>query len=251
MKYILISFFLSISLLMSGGAFAQNNSGTIKFERKTYWINIMSRLPWITQEDIDRDKMTWGKNQGKNGQKYLLTFTQSQSHYTDIEEVSESGYSWNREQYIIARNFEKNQSKEYLETLEKKYLIEGEIPKYKWKILNEIKEVAGYLCMKAETYDPIKKQVVHAWFTDAIPVQAGPEGYCGLPGMILELNINDGDVTIEAMEVNIDETEVILPDLPKTKRMKKIERDEFDKIIIQFIAQSFDSQRNPYWRIRY
>jgi len=242
--------FAVIFTLTAGVAEAQNTSGTVKFERRVFWIEIMSQLPWITQADIDRDRLTWGKRQGKNGSPHVLIFNEDMSLYQAEEVESESGYNWRKEEYKVIRDVSNNKSKDIVETLDKKYIIEDELPKYKWKILNEIKEVSGYLCMKAETYDPIKKQVIHAWFTDAIPVQAGPEGFTGLPGMILEININDGCVLIQATEVTIAEDKMVIP-VPKKVKGKKIDREKFNAMLEKFIADSYAAERNPYWRIRY
>ena len=229
-------------------AYSQNTSGVIKFERKTYWINIMSRLPWITQEDIDRDKLTWGKNQGRPSP-YELHFAGDKSIYMAGEEDNDAGYSWSSEEYLIIRDYKSNESSDLIETLGKKYLVE-DLPTYKWKILNEIKEIDGYLCMKAETKDTIKNQKIFAWFTDMIPVQGGPEGFYGLPGMILEIDINNGDVLITASEVTISEKELELP-IPKKLKGKKIKRADLNQKIKSFISDSFKSKRNPYWTIRY
>lgn len=245
MNKILTALLLLVFITQING---QNTSGVIKYDRKTYWINIMSRLPWITQEDIDRDRLTWGKNQGKPSP-YELHFVGNESVYLKGEEENEYGYSWNEEQYVLIRDYNKKESQDIIETLGKKYVV-NDIPEYKWKILNEIKEIEGYLCMKAETTDTIKNQTIYAWFSDAIPVNGGPEGFYGLPGMILEIDINSGDVLITASEVNITNEEVELP-LPKKIKGKKIERAEFNTLISKFIKDSFDTRRNPFWTIRY
>lgn len=242
--------FIALFLVTSYGMSAQYSSGTIKFERKVYWIEIMSKLPWITQADVDRDRLTWGKMQGKNGAPHLLTFNQNASIYEAMEVETETGYNWRKDEFKVMRDFENNSSKDVIETLDKKYVVEDKLPKYKWKILNEIKEINGYLCMKAETTDTIKKQVIHAWFTDAIPVQSGPEGFCGLPGMILGIDINDGCVVIEATEVTISENELNV-EIPKKLKGKKISREDYYAILDKFIADSYIQERNPYWRIRY
>lgn len=241
-----------VFLCFFGGAFAQNTSGTIRFERKTYWIEIMSKLPWITQQDVDRDRVSWGKNQGRP-QPYMLYFTKDMSLYQRLDEESEYTYSWRKDLYILIRNYNTKKSEDIVETFGKKYSIEDDIPKYKWKILNEIKEVAGYLCMKAETYDPVKDQTIVAWFSDAIPSQAGPEGFGGLPGMILEININNGCLIVVATDVNIDDTEIVvpLPDRKTKKRAKKINRVDFNAKMKKFIDDSIEGRKNPYWTVRY
>ena len=239
---LMVLFFFSLSV------FAQNDSGIIKFERKKDWITIMNKLPWMTTEDKDRARLSWGKNQGK-GVPYELHFVKSKSIYFEPERENEFGYSWNQAEYKIIRDYEKNSSNDLIETLGKKYVIE-DLPIYKWKIHNEIKEVGGYLCMKAETYSKALDQKVFAWFTDAIPVQGGPEGYYGLPGMILELEIDNGALIVTAVEVNITNTQVELP-IPKKIKGKKISRSELDEKIMMYIEDSKDAKRNPFWALRY
>ena len=103
--------------------------------------------------------------------------------------------------------------------------------------------------MKAETTDTIKNQKITAWFTDALTLSTGPEEFDGLPGTILELIKNDGDVTITA-------TSVLLPKYPlplKAPKMKgrKITSFKFNELIQKHIIESIEAQRNPFWSIRY
>ena len=105
--------------------------------------------------------------------------------------------------------------------------------------------------MKAETYNPVYDQKVYAWFTDQIPVNGGPEGYYGLPGMILELDFDDGTVLVTASNVEISNTTVDLPLPKKDKKLKKIPREDFDQKLTDFISKSKELERNPYWTLRY
>ncbi len=67
-------------------------------------------------------------------------------------------------------------------------------PEYHWEITNETKTIQGYTVRKAvgesieiPKDDPAYYGKVYAWFTDEIPIPAGPERYVGLPGLILEI----------------------------------------------------------------
>lgn len=234
-------------------ASSQDLNGEIVYKRKTNFIKIMSRLPYLSSEEIDRAKLTWGnwdEDDDNRGEDYLYYFNDKKSLYTKKEEESDGNYSWSQEKFILQRDHKKNRIKDLKETLGKKYLIEDDLPKYKWKILNEIKEVEGFLCMKAETYDEAKDQVIHAWFADGIMFSGGPEGYYGLPGMILELDINDGDAIITATKITLTPDEVKLP-VPKKMKGKQLNASEFDELISNYIKDSITAERNPYWRIRY
>jgi len=151
---------------------------------------------------------------------------------------------------MVQRNYKKGEIYDWIETLGKKYIIKDEVPEIKWKILNEIKEIQGYLCMKAETNDTIKNQTIYAWYTDAIPFNGGPEGYGGLPGLILELDINEGDAVITASKVDLNLPDEKLP-IPKKIKGKEIDSATYHQMTRKYIQESIDGKRNPYWRIRY
>ncbi|MDB5243490.1 MAG: hypothetical protein JWP57_4115, partial [Spirosoma sp.] len=101
-----------------------------------------------------------------------------------------------------------------------------------------------------ETEDPVKKQKITAWFAQDIPVSAGPERVNGLPGLILALDINDGDVVIEAVSVVFRPLTPSDLKLPKLKG-KKINDGAYDTLIRQYITEQMTAHQNPYWEIRY
>ena len=74
-----------------------------------------------------------------------------------------------------------------------KFLIEGMV-NYNWIITQETKKIDKFLCFKAvlKEDENENKQDVIAWFTSEIPFSHGPNGYCSLPGLILELELNNG-----------------------------------------------------------
>lgn len=228
---------------------AQKVEGVITYNRKTDWISIASKLPHMSDEEIDRWKRTWGNNENK-GTDYDLFLKDDKSLYTYKETDEVSDYSWSNTKLLLIRDYDNKKMKDLREEMAITYLIEEDLPRTKWKILNEIKEIEGYLCMKAETTDTIKSQVIHAWFTDAIPCYGGPEGFSGLPGMILELDINDGDAVITATKVNL-ESEVDKLPIPRKMKGKKTSAAELNDQIRKYIAESIEGQKNPFWRVRY
>ncbi|WP_338871614.1 GLPGLI family protein [Spirosoma sp. SC4-14] len=243
---------LFLFFAISVSTYAQNSEGIVNYERKTYWTKIIARMTFLSQEQKDRAAQTW-KNDDEYKEKMKLVFTENESLYTYANEQGETedgSYSWRHSEFKLHRDFAKDRKLDIIEMLGKTYVVDDSLHTPTWKIGNQIKDVAGYICMKAEAEDPIKKQKITAWFAQDLPVPAGPERYNGLPGVILELNLNDGDVVIEATKVTLKK---ITPDelkMPKTKG-KKISDAAYDNIIRQHIAESMTAHRNPYWSIRY
>ncbi|HMX83663.1 MAG TPA: GLPGLI family protein [Saprospiraceae bacterium] len=242
--------FIVFSVLSTGFLSAQGFEGEIVYERTYFWVNVNQHLPYLSEEEKDRMKLTYGKKAGWSS-KYKLWAKDNQTLYTyDEDQPVESDWAWRQDEFVIFRDLNKRSTKQLIETLGRTYLIDEAATPPKWKILNEIKDVAGYICMKAETYDSIKDQRIVAWFTDQIPVDGGPEMMFGLPGMILELNMNQGSVIITALSVKPMKLEKGLP-LPKKWKGKKIENEAFQEQIKKHITESIAAKRNPYWQIRY
>lgn len=241
-----------LCLLTSTMAVAQKTEGVVTYVRKEHWLKITNRLTFLSQEQKDRMTQTW-KNWEENnkGVKMKLAFSPNESLYTyNSDEPEEGGYSWRKSDFFVYRNFEKDKKTDIIEMLGKTYIVEDSLHAPVWKIGNQIKEVAGYVCMNAETEDPVMKQKITAWFAQDIPVSAGPERINSLPGLILELDVNDGDVVIEASSVAF---RPLTPDdlkLPKQKG-KKINDATYKGVIQQHITESMTAHQNPYWSIRY
>ena len=135
MKKILI---INILLLIVSVVYTQK-TGVITYERKQFWINIMSKFPFATKERIERDMMAWGKNQGKYSDKYFLYFKDNQTLYIQKENEENFGWSWKEDSYLLTRNHTDKTGKDLIGLLGKEYIIEEAMPKYKWKNLNDKK----------------------------------------------------------------------------------------------------------------
>ena len=109
----------------------------------------------------------------------------------------------------------------------KDFIINDEVPKYQWKVTGQKKQILSYLAMEATTTVDDTINII-AWFTPQIPVSNGPGVYQGLPGLILELDVDNGREKTLANSVELgplDETLIEIPD-----KGKKVTREEFDKI---------------------
>lgn len=107
------------------------------------------------------------------------------------------------------------------------FLVESDVDTLNWKITGNVRKILDYNCMEAVTERGENK--ITAWFAPEIPVSSGPGSLHGLPGLILGVDVNDGNrVTIAtaAEPGNIAANAVVRP-----KKGKKVTRAEFDKIV--------------------
>ncbi len=106
------------------------------------------------------------------------------------------------------------------------FLINGDVKKYALKLTGEQKNILGYQCQKAAFKDD--ERSVEVWFTPQIPVSIGPGEYAGLPGLILEVSIDNGERTTIAQKIELKE----IPNdaIEKPTKGKEVTQEEFDKI---------------------
>ncbi len=238
-------------LLGSLTSLAQENEGVVYFTRTTYWTKMLSQLTFLSKQEKERMSYMFA---GKDDWKVytLLYFNENQSKYINSEEKNEEseGYDWRKEEYMVNRDFAKNTMTDIIEMIGKTYIIEDSLQTPNWKILNDLKEVAGHICMKAMIEDPVKNQKITAWFAQDLPSSAGPERLWGLPGMILEIDINDGTVIVQASKIVFKKLGQEL-DLPKKLKGKKITEAAYQEMIDKFIKEKMKEEVNPYWMLRY
>lgn len=152
------------------------------------------------------------------------------------------------------------------EFMGKEFLVKDSLTNLKWKMEAETRVIGGYNCFKATAVRPVSKSdfrnfrpkkeeketevktadkekktsfmdeveipkeiTITAWYTPEIPVNQGPEGYWGLPGLILE--VNDGKTTVLCSKVvmNVkDKAEIAAP-----TKGKVVTQKEYDEIVVK------------------
>lgn len=88
------------------------------------------------------------------------------------------------------------------EFMGKRYLIKKEQNRIPWKLENDTKEIQGYTC-KSASYTDENNRKIKAWYTEEIRIALGPDNFQGLPGLILEVAINDDDMVISAEKIEL------------------------------------------------
>ncbi len=151
------------------------------------------------------------------------------------------------------------------EFMGKAFLVKDSLAHYKWQITGETREIGGYNCFKAtaviaasktdfRNFRPKKEAenkedkakeggktnfmdqielpkeiTITAWYAPEIPVSQGPEGYWGLPGLILE--VNDGKTTILCSKIVLNPKEKAVIKAPNNG--KEISQKEYDETVIK------------------
>ena len=238
---------LSASLLQ-----AQKNSGQVNYERVTKMtarFNINGVENEMPQTRKDNFELYFGNNQS--------LWKAAEQENEDATSSSDNGGM--QIHMVVAGsndvmycNFETGKKTERREFLDKTFIVDDSIRKIKWKMTGEIKTILNHSCMKAiakrvstqmrMTMDNGKterKEIqdtanIVAWFTNDIPVPAGPAEFQGqLPGLILEMDISDGRQTFIATGI-LDKNDLSIIKEPTGKKHYtpdefKIERDKMMK----------------------
>lgn len=102
---------------------------------------------------------------------------------------------------IIFNDFAKDSCIAEKKVFEKTYLVKDTLRSYPWKISEEFRKIAGFNCRRAETIIMDSIYVI-AFYADGILTNGGPEGFNGLPGMILGIVMPRLNLTYFATKVD-------------------------------------------------
>ena len=102
-----------------------------------------------------------------------------------------------------------------------------------WILSKDTLKIDNYLCYKATTTRIIEnsegkhKLEITAWYAPEISLPYGPDGYGGLPGLILQLNNNGTITSLKKIEF-FNEEDI---NISFSEKGKKISEDEFNRIV--------------------
>ena len=227
---------LSLPLLLS----AQQSEGVIHYQEL---LKIEIDLP----EDMENREQIM-KMLPKSKTKYkLLKFNESMALFaseeeTEVADAPEEGGGGVQIQIEVdgpggqEETFLNIETGEYVSQTEfmgRLFLIKDQREKVNWKLSGETKEIAGYKCQKATAERD--STTMEAWFAPDIPVSSGPRGIGQLPGMILELGIEDGMLTYTATKVEF--MKIPAADLKAPKKGKVVSQKEYEEIVEAKMAE--------------
>ena len=255
MKKIQLVFGLLIALTsISTPATAQMKEGKISYERK---INMHRNLPDPQMKSMVPEFRT---------DKFELIFNESVSLFRSVvdEEAPDpfanagggggGGMRFNFRMPTANTFTDIAKQMQYEERafFEKEFLIVDSIKQYKWKLSEETKTIAKQLCKKATTMisapqmrmrisiggsanntdttantprAPKETELV-VWYAENIPVSFGPDSYNGLPGVIMEIDQDNGANVTTAVEVS---TKYPKKELVAPTKGEKMNRAQFQE----------------------
>ena len=211
---------------------------------------------------------------------FILNFDRSASIYKEEEKLDAPGQSSGMRMMssmmggggTYYKNVKEKSYSVDKEFMGKEFLIKDVLPALEWKMESETKQVGGYTVYKATAMKPVnnsdlrnlrakdatkkeekekttnimddfempKEILITAWYTPEIPVNQGPEGYWGLPGLILE--VNDGTTTILCSKVVMNTKEKAEIKAPKVGKV--VTQKEYDEIVVEKMKEMQEMRRS-------
>ena len=214
-----------------------------KMFEKTFILNFDKSASIYKEEE----KLDAPQSQGGMGMRMMGSFTGGGgTFYKNVKEKT----------YVVDKEF-----------MSKEFLVKDSLTNLKWKMEAETRVIGGYTCYKAtavkeasktdfRNFRPKKEEqpkkesdntteakktnfmdaiempkeiIITAWYTPEIPVNQGPEGYWGLPGLILE--VSDGKTTILCSKVVLNPKDKV--EIKAVTKGKVVSQKEYDEIVIK------------------
>jgi GLPGLI family protein len=254
--FLLLTGFASITILH-----AQIKEGTIFYDQK---INM--------HRNIQDEQMKAMMPEFRTA-KYQLEFSDSVSVYKIVPEDEApdpfaGGGGGGRRVFTMNaggsgdmyKNFSQMKSIQSTELAGKNFMIVDSIRQQPWKLGTETKQILGHSCHKATrrltqaaggrrimvmnggvtspdtsaAKKPAGRDVeVVAWYADDIVSPAGPENYGQLPGVILQLDVDNGATVYTATEIK---KTADLKNLKEPKKGKVVTQQEYTKMMMDMMG---------------
>jgi len=233
--WLIFSLLLGLQMVHAQTVFIR--SAKITFEKK---VNIKEQLAnnqWLTDEA--REKM--GKYRTTN---WEYSFNDSTSVYRakPKESLGDNAFFFSSDNTDeLFTDLAKSKRVKKKSIMGDDFILKDTIPGLKWKIMHDLRNIAGYECRKAiaKINDTV---TVVAFYTDEILLKGGPEGFTGLPGMILGLAIPRYNTTWFATKIEAKNVP-ILNISPPTKGKKTDSEKDLKKLIDLYTR--YDDKKNP------
>lgn len=243
--------FLIAASLLTLAATAQTKEGRVVYERTTRMNNMRfgggGNMPPEIQAQMERMPRT-------RTDQFELLFSPEHSLYQFLPNAAadEGANTFAGGGMVVQMRMNANEVTyvkwasgarvEQREMFDKNFVVTDTIQKVRWKLSEETKPVLNFTARKATGFSIVsrpritmengemKREMatdtlpVVAWYTTDIPVPTGPNFQGQLPGLILELDINNGQSVTKAVEFS---PKVSLNKIKEPKDGKRMTAAEF------------------------
>ncbi|WP_290699807.1 GLPGLI family protein [Lacinutrix sp.] len=215
-------FFIGIFLLFTN-LYGQITEGSVEYIASHNSDKIKAKLEKISDEEMKLNIIS--KLDNSEDVSYYLTFNNQESFFEKAKTMkNEADKNFNFTEILAG------DGKIYINTNSKNILEKGSAfgdllikrDFLKWSLTKETKVIGNYTCYKATTTNisegrkgKIVREIL-AWYAPDVSIQFGPSFYCGLPGLILELE-NGNDITFKASKINLNPKKEITIKKPEGK----------------------------------
>lgn len=243
-------FFLALPfILFATNIIAQDFSCTATYKTSS---NIQMTMDSTSMPDKQQADLSALINKSME-KEYQLVMNKSESLYTQIvklkspteqDEIEVIGLGIVTEGGVY-KNIIENQLVETKDCFGKLFLVNDSLEHFNWELVNETKVIEQYTCYKA-IYSEIKtintiaidsigkpmeqeKTITSktiAWYAPEIPLNHGPAGYWGLPGLILQ--IESDQLTITCSEIIFEQGKEM--NIEKPKKGKSVTKEQYNEI---------------------
>ncbi len=224
--------------------------GKIEFEKTVNTYKVLE------ENFAGSDNTIWAdafkKNMAKTGASYFdLYFNGDKSLYRPGREVivSQRPPDWVNGQAtdnIVFNDMATQTGIALKHVYENAFLVQDSLKTLNWKISNDTRTIAGLECRKATTVIMDSVFVV-AFFSEQVLCTSGPEGFTGLPGMILGIAIPRLHTTWYATKLEL--VEVKDADIAAPKKGKAINNAQLQQQLKSLMKNWGRNANRNIWQI--
>ncbi len=191
----LVAAFLLIAFvpLSFGQRKGQVRAGKIVYERRT---NLFKKF-------TDPRTREWIKEKDKiRNEDFALYFNDTCAIFKPIYSEEADPLMWTTTKNTVYQNKNTDEKLTILSFAGQEAYVKDTMAHRRWQVTESKRIIAGYECRKA-VWQKNDSTRLYAWFCLEIEPTFGPEGFDGLPGMILGLATEDGGVIYFAKSVEV------------------------------------------------
>lgn len=241
-------------LLKGSGIYAQDfvTKGKIYFERKENMKQKFMRSNTTFPNGVTfPESVTSFFELAFSGDRAIYKAGKQETQLSD--DIDTQDMSFEKTKNILYSHYGKGECVVKKEFVNEFFIIEDTVRPIQWKIEQETRSIAGYNCRKAigRIFDTV---YVVAFYAEELVIKGGPEGFAGLPGMILQLAIPRISSVWTATKIelaNIDESEIVPPTIKGKKLTKAEQKAKMKKIATDFGIHNADSFVQGFFSFNY